>query len=39
MVRQVIENYLPADQLEILKVAEQSEREQIAGLVASMRSP
>ena len=39
MVRQVIENYLPADQLEILRVAEQSEREQIAGLVASMRSP
>ena len=33
MVRGVIENYLPPDQLKILKVAEESERELIAGLV------
>jgi hypothetical protein len=37
MVRGVIEHYLPSDQLEILKVAEKSEREQIAGLVATIR--
>jgi hypothetical protein len=36
MVREVIENYLPPDQLEILKVAEDSERTQIRELVANI---
>jgi hypothetical protein len=36
MVRQVTENYLPADQLEILKVAEDSERTLIRELVAGI---
>jgi hypothetical protein len=36
MVREIIENYLPPDQLEILKVAEESERELIAGLVGGL---
>jgi hypothetical protein len=36
MVSEVIDAYLPPDQLEILKTAEQSERELIAGLVAGL---
>ena len=36
MVREVIENYLPADQLKILKVAEDSERTLIRELVAGI---
>jgi hypothetical protein len=36
MVRAAIEQSLPADQLEVLKVAEQSERELIAGLVGKI---
>jgi len=36
MVRKVIELYLPPDQLEILRVAEQSERELISGLVGGL---
>jgi hypothetical protein len=35
-VRTVIEQHLPPDQLEVLKVAEDSEREFIAGLVANI---
>jgi hypothetical protein len=35
-VRTVIEQHLPPDQLEVLKVAEESEREFIAGLVANI---
>jgi hypothetical protein len=38
MVRETIESYLPADQLQILKVAEGSERELIQGLVAGLTS-
>ena len=38
MVREVIERYLPPDQLEILKAAEKSERELIAGLVGKIAS-
>jgi hypothetical protein len=37
MVREVVEQYLPAAELEILKVAEESEREQIAALVSGFR--
>jgi hypothetical protein len=37
MVGQIIENYLPADQLEILKVAEDSERRLIRKLVSGIR--
>jgi hypothetical protein len=36
MVRAAIEQQLPADQLRILKIAEQNEREQIAGLVGRL---
>ena len=38
LVRWAIEIYLPADQLQLLKIAEASERELIKGLVASMAS-
>jgi hypothetical protein len=38
MVREIIERYLPPDQLEILKAAEKSERELIAGLVGKIAS-
>jgi hypothetical protein len=33
MVRRTIEHHLPADQLDILRTAEQSEREVIANFV------
>jgi hypothetical protein len=33
MVREVIEGYLPADQLKVLRVAEDNERDQIASMV------
>jgi hypothetical protein len=36
-VREVIEYFLPQDEIKILKAAEQSERELIAGLVAGLR--
>jgi hypothetical protein len=40
MVREIIENYLPPEQLKILKTAEESERELIAGLVCKIaRAP
>ena len=34
LVRRVIEEHLPPEQFEVLKVAEESERRLIAGLVA-----